>query len=183
MNNYFTSDIPTIGQLMYDKGYIIGTQGNLSFRVDQKDQSRIFITPTGFHKGFLRPDEIICVKMNGEVVQPGELKPSSDLAMHLAIYQLREDVKAIIHAHPPLVVAGDDFSDKVLSKEIVEIQSMFTDVDNLSAFLAKNLKTFDTLIIPGHGTITIGKTLQEAFIRLEELEYEMKIWFLTKIIS
>ena len=57
---------------------------------------------------------------------------------------------------------------------------MFTDVNNLSVFLAKNLKTFDTLIIPRHGTITVGKTLQEAFIRLEEIEYEMKIWHLVQ---
>ena len=180
MNNYFTSDIPTIGKLMYDKGYIVGTQGNLSFRVDQKDQSRIFITPTGVHKGFLRPDEVVCVKVGGELVQPSVSQPSSDLAMHLAIYQLREDVKAIIHAHPPFVVAGDDFIDKVLGRTAVEISGMFTNVDDLSEALARNLITFNTIIIPRHGTITVGKALQEAFIRLEEIEYEMKIWHLVR---
>ncbi len=74
--------------------------GNLSIKDLNGD---IWITPAGIDKGKLIPNDIMCVKTNGDII--GQHKPSSEFPFHISIYKKRPDIKAIIHAHPPALVS------------------------------------------------------------------------------
>jgi transcriptional regulator with XRE-family HTH domain len=100
-------EIVRVCQLMYDKGFIWASDGNVSARLSR---NRILITPSGLHKGFLRPDQILLVNERGERLSATtaanrHLKPTSELPMHLEAYRRRPDIGAVVHAHPPITIA------------------------------------------------------------------------------
>ena len=92
--------IVDIMQRIYGYGMTTTSGGNLSIMDADGD---MWISPGSVDKGTLRREDIICVKANGEVVGPH--KPSSEFPFHRAIYKLRPDVMAILHAHPPALVS------------------------------------------------------------------------------
>lgn len=87
-------------QRIYDKRLTTMSGGNLSIRVSE---GNIWITPAGIDKGTLSRKDIICVRLDG--VCEGQHKPSSELPFHRSVYHLRPDLNAVLHAHPPALVA------------------------------------------------------------------------------
>ena len=103
-----------IGQRMYAQGHIVAAEGNLSARLPD---GRVLVTPSGLCKGRMAPDDLVVVDMAG-AQRHGNLRPSSELQMHLAALAGREDIHACVHAHPPyataFAVAGIPLMDCVL---------------------------------------------------------------------
>ena len=91
-------DIVQIGKMMYERRFIVAGDGNISVRITD---DTILATPTALCKGMLSPDQIVKLDLAGNVVD-GEYQPSSEIKMHLAAYQTRPDIKAVVHAHPPI---------------------------------------------------------------------------------
>ena len=91
------ADIVEIGRRVYARGYVASNDGNISVRLDEK---RILTTPTGVSKGFMTPDMMVVTDLAGEKVA-GDRNASSELLMHIAVYEQRPDVRAVVHAHPP----------------------------------------------------------------------------------
>ena len=91
------ADVCVAGRWMYERGYIVACEGNLSVRLDEE---RVLTTPTCMNKGMLSPDDLVIIDLEGRHVA-GDRKASSELAMHLLFYRMRPDVHAICHAHPP----------------------------------------------------------------------------------
>src|SRR5215208_4209023 len=96
-----------IGRLMHQARYIDGGSGNISARLDSE---RILATPSGLAKGFLQPDQLIVLDMDGNKIGPGteanrNLVPTTELLMHLECYRQRPDVFGVVHAHPSTAVA------------------------------------------------------------------------------
>src|SRR5919112_79391 len=89
-------DIVRVGELMYQRGYVVSSDGNLSVRLDD---GRVVATPTQTSKGRMTEDSLAVTDMAGKPFT--ERRASSELAMHLLIYREREDVRAVCHAHPP----------------------------------------------------------------------------------
>jgi ribulose-5-phosphate 4-epimerase/fuculose-1-phosphate aldolase len=87
-------------QRIYDKGLTTMSGGNLSI---MDNDGNIWITPAGVDKGTLTRRDIICVKPDGTVIGPH--KPSSELPFHISVYKMRPDLHAVLHAHPPALVA------------------------------------------------------------------------------
>ena len=87
-------------QRIYDKGMTTTSGGNLSI---MDDDGNIWITPAGVDKGTLNRNDIICVKPDGSCVGPH--RPSSELPFHAAVYKMRPDLRAVLHAHPPALVS------------------------------------------------------------------------------
>src|SRR5580698_165750 len=85
------------GQMLHQRGYVAATDGNLSIRLDER---RIMVTPTGMSKSMLRASDMVVVDLEGRWLA-GKRHVSSELGMHLLIYNLRPDVQGIVHAHPP----------------------------------------------------------------------------------
>ena len=90
-----------VGHKLYDHGFVAANDGNISVKVSENE---FYCTPTGVSKGDLTPDMIIKVDKNGNKLE-GELNPSSEIKMHMRVYQERPDVMAVVHAHPPIATA------------------------------------------------------------------------------
>ena len=87
-------DLCVAGRWMYERGYIVACEGNLSVRLDG---DRVLTTPTCMNKGMLAPEDLVIIDLEGRQVA-GDRKASSELAMHLLFYRMRPDVHAICHA-------------------------------------------------------------------------------------
>ena len=94
---FLSEEIVKAGKRMYDRGYVFSNDGNISARLDDE---RFLITPTGVSKGFMNPEDLIVVDLNGNLLE-GNGKPSAESNMHIQIYRNRLDVSGICHAHPP----------------------------------------------------------------------------------
>src|ERR671916_1152494 len=89
-------EIVRVGQLMYERSYVVSSDGNVSVRLDD---GRIIATPTMTSKGRMTEDSLAVTDLEGKPLN--DRKASSELKMHLLIYQERDDVQAVVHAHPP----------------------------------------------------------------------------------
>ncbi len=112
-------DIVRIGKMMYDRRFIVAGDGNISIRLDEQT---LLATPTTLCKGLLTPDQIVKMDFEGNV-SDGEYRPSSEIKMHIAAYQTRPDVQAVVHAHPPIstgfAVAGIPLDQLSLAEMVV----------------------------------------------------------------
>ena len=94
-------EICDIGRRLYQKGFAAANDGNISARIGDNE---VLCTPTLHSKGFLKPEDITTVDMTGKQIA-GRKKPSSEVLLHLEIYKHREDVRSIVHCHPPHATA------------------------------------------------------------------------------
>ena len=94
----YREDIVQIGKLVFQKGWVAANDGNISLRMDAE---RILATPTGVCKGMLSVDDLIIVDNQGNKIS-GRLERTSEIAMHLKIYEMRPDIRGVLHAHPPV---------------------------------------------------------------------------------
>ena len=118
------AEIVEVGRRLHERGYVASNDGNISVRLDD---NRVLTTPTGVSKGFMTPDMMVTTDMQG-VKLTGDRKASSELLMHLAVYEHRPEIKAIVHAHPPaatgFAVAGIPLDRAVLAEVIVTLGSI-----------------------------------------------------------
>ncbi|MBI5670796.1 MAG: class II aldolase/adducin family protein [Chloroflexi bacterium] len=184
-----------IGELMYRNGYIDGASGNISARLDEK---RVLATPSGLAKGFMSPDQLIIVDMNGNRVDTpnaanASLKPTSELSMHLECYKQRLDVNGVVHAHPPtsvaLTIAGYDFRRCVVPEAAVILGLVPTapystpaSVENRDA-IQQLIREHDAIMLSHHGSLTVAKTVWDAYMRLETLEHTAKILYMAEMMG
>ena len=175
-----------IGRLMYEKGFICASDGNISARLGPE---RLLITPSGLHKGLLEPEHMLVIDLEGSVVRGGygrsaNLKPTSELPMHLEAYRQRPDIQAVVHAHPPITVAlsiaGIPMADCLLPEVIVMLGIIPTTeyaTPSVRAIRAL-IRNHDGLVLQRHGSLTVGDSPMQAFMRLESLEQNARIGFM-----
>jgi len=168
---------------MYDRKYISGYDGNISVKLGN---GHMIITPSGASKGHLETDSLLELGSGGSVIDsPAGLSPTSELKMHLAVYSTRKDVNCIIHAHPVHATALSllymDLSSPVLPESLFTfgkigvadfaIPTTNAVVDSILPLLAEH----DAIILKKHGSLTLGKDIEEAYYRLESLEHTAEI--------
>ncbi len=180
MNNLKT-EVVKFAHLMYQKGYSIATDGNLSALLDD---GNILITPSGFRKGEITEDTLVVINQNGEKIE-GDEEPSSEKWMHIFIYQVRPDVKAIIHAHPPYATAFSLQMPREYEPVLPEMKQFIgkfgfvaykeAGTMDLAELVREKAPKYNVLILQKHGIVTYGRSLSEAFNNLERLEFEIKI--------
>jgi len=165
---------------LYERGLVSGVGGNASVLLPSGKQ--ILITPAGYFKGGVAAGDLVRVELKGNVVGKG--KPSSELATHLEVYRLRKDVKAVVHAHPPIAVAlmTAGVPIPVMTPEhAVMIGSLkvvgFAAPGKEGAGAVKeSVRRCDVVGIRNHGFFSLGTDLHEAASRLEVLEESAKIF-------
>jgi len=185
------AEIIRIGRLMHAHELVDGTSGNLSARLDA---DHLLATPSGLAKGFLELEQLIITNMRGEMVRglPG-LRPTSELLMHLEAYRRRPEVNAVIHAHPitsvALSIVGVSLAECVIPEAVVVLGLIPTapyatpsSEENQRA-ISEIIVGHDALILQYHGTLTVGRDLMEAYLRLETLEHTAKIIALSKLLG
>lgn len=170
------SQIIQIIKRIYTKRLTTTSGGNISV-IDES--GNIWITPSGVDKGSLKPSDIMCVRKNGII--EGKHRPSSEYPFHKAIYNNRPDIKAVIHAHPPGLVAFSivrkipdtntlsqaKFSCGAVGYAQYELPGSEVLGEKIAAEFSKG---FDSVIMENHGTVVGGKNLDDAFQRFETLE-------------
>src|ERR1700704_1148587 len=174
-------DICIAGRWMYEQGYNVACEGNVSVRLDDK---RILTTPTCMNKGMLAPEELVVTDLHGRQLA-GDRKFSSELAMHLLFYRMRPDVMAICHGHPPtatgFAVAGRGLNQALLPEVIVGlgqiplVQYATPGTPELSDAIEPFVPHYDALLLANHGAVTCGPDLLTAFFRMETIEHSAKI--------
>jgi len=182
--------IADIGRRMYESGMAAATDGNISVRLDN---GLILTTPTMVCKGRMTEDMMVVVDQSGRKIRTDERNPSSELPMHLAIYRLRPDVQAVVHAHPPFgtgfAVANVPLDKPLLSEVILTLGCIpltaygtpSTDevVDSLTPFIPHH----DALLLANHGAVSYGPDLELAYARMETLEHFAKITLIAKLVG
>lgn len=179
-------EICEIGRRMDEKGLIAATDGNLSVRTGENE---IWTTPTGQNIGSLTPDMLIKVNANGKVLAGGG-KPSSELKMHLHVYQARADVGAIVHAHPPYAtahaVAGRPLNRAYMPESVVFLGTVpvakyaTPSTEEVPASIAPYVHDHRGLLLENHGALTWESDLWGAYYLMEKLEFNAKISFLLR---
>jgi L-fuculose-phosphate aldolase len=176
-----------VGRLMWERGYVPATDGNLSARMGP---DRLLVTPSGLSKGFLSPDDLVVMRLDGkaalQAVHRGRgPQPSSEILMHLEVYRLRPDVRAVVHAHPPLAIAfsiaGVSLARCVLPEVIVTLGGIPTaeyatpGTVEVPESIRQAVQDYDALLLAHHGSLTLGGTLWEAYLRLEKVEHTAQV--------
>lgn len=182
-------EMVTVCQRLYARDFIVGTEGNVSVRVAP---DRLWITPTGCHKGLLQPEELLLIDLDGRVYfGPGQ--PSSETPMHLALYRYRPDIGAIVHAHPPLAtaltVAGYPLDVTLLPEAVVvlgEVPTIPYQMPTTPQFaqeVGTTMRCAQAVLLENHGSVTVGPTLQAAFNTMETVERVAQIFYLAKTLG
>lgn len=177
-----------VGALAYQKGFIAGADGNLSARLGD---GTILITPSGAMKGFLQPQHLARIDIDGRVVDGGP-GPSSEMGIHLVSYRERPDMRAVVHAHPPhavaLSIAEVDMQLPVIPEIIVTIGGTPTapyatpGTEELPESIRTIVRCSDTLIMKNHGAVTLGANLMDAFKKLDMVEHTAHILWLAHVV-
>jgi L-fuculose-phosphate aldolase len=178
-----------IGRRIWLKGFCAGNEGNHSYRIGP---DRVLCTPTGISKGFLKPDDICTVDMEGKQVA-GKRKRTSEILMHLAIYKARADVKAVVHSHPPhataFAIAGVELPTCIHPEAEVFLGAVKTAKyvtpgdTRLGESLLPYVKDTNTILLQNHGTVTYDVDLENAYYKLEIVDAYSRILLLAKSIG
>lgn len=179
-------EIVAITQICAEQGLICSSDGNISVRLNDE---RFLVTPSGLYKRLIEVEHLLIVNQEGELIKgkPG-LLPSSEMLMHLEAYKQRKDIHAVLHAHPPyataLTIAGIPFPTDIIPEVLIALGEVPTapyatpGTQELALTVREPIKTHNAVLLSHHGSLTIGKTLQEALIALERMEYTAHLYYL-----
>ena len=168
---------------MWQQGWVAANDGNVSVKLDD---GTYLATPTGISKSFITPDKIVRIDGEGKVMEAEEgYRPSSEIKMHLCCYQEREDVGAVVHAHPPtatgFAVAHLDMDRYTMIESVIAVGSVpVTPYGTPSTYevpeaIRPYLQEHDVMLLENHGALTVGVDLITAYYRMETLELWAKI--------
>jgi len=169
--------ITTIISRIYKRGMTTTSGGNISIIDENGD---IWVTPSAIDKGSLSASDIICVKKDGTII--GKHKPSSEFPFHKAIYEVRPDIKSVIHAHPPALVSFSIVRQIPNTNIISQAKHICGPIgyadyelpgsEKLGEVIAEEFKKgYKAIIMENHGTVLGGSDLSDAFERFETLEF------------
>jgi len=184
-------------RLAYERGYICGTEGNFSMRLDG---DRFLSTPRGTCKGRLHPDDLVITDALGQVTaaaaagtQARSRLPSTELPMHLAAYGARPDAQAVAHAHPTATVAfsvaGVSLSKCILPEVVctlgvIPVAPYATpSTDEVPNSIAGLIKEHDAVVLDHHGVLTVGGDIWDAFYKLETLEHHAQTMLIAHLLG
>jgi L-fuculose-phosphate aldolase len=179
-------DLVRFGKMLHSLGFVAATDGNLSVRLDDR---RFLVTPTGFSKGMMEPEDMVVVDLQGKKLS-GRYNPSSEIAMHVTIYRMRPDVGAVVHAHPCTATgfasAGIALDEPLCSEIVITLGAVplapyaTTGTMELSESLRPYIPFHDAILMANHGVVTYGEDLCRAYMRMEAVEHYAKIVMTTR---
>lgn len=182
-------EICEIGRRVYAKGFAAANDGNISYRISENE---VLCSPTMICKGFMQPDDICSVDMNGKQVS-GKKKRTSEVLLHLTIMKERPDVKAVVHCHPPHATAFGVAREPVPQAVLPEVEVFLGEVpiapyetpggkkfaETILPFVAQS----NVIILANHGTVSYGESVQRAYWWTEVLDAYCRILLLARQIG
>ena len=181
--------IVEVGRRLHQRAYVASNDGNISVRLSG---DRILTTPKGVSKGFMTPDMMVTTDLEGRKVA-GDRDASSELPMHLAVYRSRPDVRAVVHAHPPVAtgfaVAGIPLDRAVLAEVVTTLGSIpiadygTPSTDELADAVRRYITAHDGLLLANHGALTVADELFAAYYRMETIEHFARISVVARLLG
>ncbi len=166
-----------VGRRVWLKNWVAANDGNISMRLGD---DFVITTPTGVSKGFMSPDMLIKVDMDSNV-RSGYLKPSSEIKIHIEAYRRRDDVRAVVHAHPPTctgyAVANIPLDFPTLPEIIITMGRIplakygTPSTTELSDSISELIVCHNAILLANHGAMTVGKDVMEAYYNMERVEH------------
>ena len=187
--NQSREDIVRVGRMCFDRGWIAASDGNVSVRLPD---GRILVTPAGTCKGMLHCDDLVICDLDGNKLA-GERNPSTEMAMHLTVYKMRQDVRAVVHAHPPVATgfaaAGRELNLGILPEVIVRLGSVplarygTPGTPDLSEGMMPYVPCYDALLLANHGAVAWGEDPLQAFFRMDTVEHYARITLVAHLLG
>ena len=182
-------EICEIGDRLYKRGFAAANDGNITYRVSDNE---VLCTPTMHCKGFMKPDDICLVDMNGKQLS-GDKKRSSEALLHLEIMKARPDVKSVVHCHPPHATAFAVARQAIPQCILPEVELFLGDVP-ITKYETPGSKVFAETVLPfvnranvvilaNHGTVSWGENVERAYWWTEILDSYCRILLLAKQIG
>ncbi len=179
-------EICEIGHRVYSKGFAAANDGNITIRISENE---VLCTPTMICKGFMKPEDICSVDMQGNQLS-GNRKRTSEVLLHLAIMRARPDIKSCVHCHPPHATAFAVAREPIPQCILPEVEVFLGDVPITTYETPGGQKFADTvlpfvhksnvIILANHGTISFGESLERAYWWTEILDAYCRILLLAK---
>jgi len=180
-----------VGKRIYNRNMAAANDGNISVKLNDKEW---LCTPTGVSKGFMTPDYICKVDAKGNVIHAnGSYRPSSEIKMHMRVYEKRADVNAVVHAHPAyatsFAIAGIPLTQPIMPEAVIFLgcvpiveygtPSTMEIPDNVE----KYLENYDAVLLESHGALTWGRDLFSAYHTMESLEFYAELLYHSKVLG
>jgi L-fuculose-phosphate aldolase len=185
----YREDICKVGQLVFQKGWVAANDGNITIRLDAE---RILATPTGVCKGMMQCDDLIIVDMKGNKIS-GRAERTSEIAMHLTIYEMRPDIKSVVHAHPPVATgfatAGRALNLGLLPEVVIGLGCVplagygLPGTPELTEPMLPLIPKYDALMMANHGAVCYGEDVFKAYFRMETVEHFARISLVAELLG
>lgn len=169
-------EIIRAGKILRESGLVVAGSGNLS----AKWSDLILITRSGAKLGDLTLDDITIMDLEGRRLLGRE--QSMEWRMHLFVYRERDDVRAVVHAHPPNaiiiskrieILEPSSLEGSLFLGEVPVLGELEPGSEDLAREVARKVSEgYDAVILRGHGAVTVGGSMEEAISRMEILEKE-----------
>jgi len=190
VNEYkLKEQICEIGRRLYNRGFAAANDGNITVRLNDKE---LLCTPTMVSKGFMKPDDICKVDMEGKQIA-GTRKRTSEVLLHLAVYRHRPDVNAVVHCHPPHATAFAVAHEPIPKCVLPEVEVFLGEVPiakyatpgdhRLPETIIPYVKDCNTILLANHGTVTFGPELENAYFNSEIIDAYCRILILSKLLG
>ena len=168
---------------MWQLGWVAANDGNVSVKLPD---GTFLATPTGISKSFITPEKLVHIDKEANVLHGLEgYRPSSEIKMHLRCYAEREDVGAVVHAHPPVAtgyaVANVPLDEYSMIETVIAIGSVpvtpygTPSTEEVPEAIAPYLGEHDVMLLQNHGALSVGSDVITAYYRMETLELFAKI--------
>lgn len=184
-----TRDMLHVCRRLYERGLVAGADGNVSIRLSK---DRLLATPTGRSKGFIGDNDLVVCDVQGKQTG-GKLRLTTEIKIHLVAYELRDDVCAVVHAHPPyataFAVAGEVPSEKLMPEAYIAVGKVALapygtpSTEELAEALRPFVQGHDAILLSNHGAMTLGRDVVAAYHRMEALEQLCRITFITRVLG
>jgi len=187
MNEWkFREQMCEIGRRIYNKGFAAANDGNISYRLGE---DRVLCSPTRVSKGFLKPDDLCIVDLDGKQVS-GKKNRSSEILLHLTIMKARSDVRSVVHCHPPHATAFAVAREPIPKCVLPEIEVFLGEVaispyetpggQSFADTVLPFVKDTETILLANHGTVTYGSDLEDAYFKTEIIDAYCRILLLAR---
>jgi L-fuculose-phosphate aldolase len=182
-------EIVRYGRMLHGRGFVAAMDGNLSVRLASE---RLLVTPTGLSKGAMRPTDMVVVNLEGKQVA-GRRSVTSEIGMHLLIYRMRPDVRAIVHAHPPtatgFAAAGMALTEPLVCEVVIGLGCIplarygTPGTSELAQTLEPFVPNYDAILMSNHGVVAYADTLEHAYMKMETVEHFAQIALVTHLLG
>ena len=185
----YREKIVRYGRMLHERGFVAAMDGNISVRLKG---DRILVTPTCVSKGAMRTTDMVVADLDGQQVA-GRRNVTSEIGMHLLIYRLRSDIRAIVHAHPPtatgFAAAGVALTEPLVCEVVMGLGCIplarygTPGTSELAQTLEPYVPNYDAILMSNHGVVTYGDTLEHAYMKMETVEHFAQIALVTHLLG